>query len=340
MYHQCSNILTFIIIYGLQAYLANAEHEESKPKMPAGYMRREYSLGKPLAGGATTQHWTLAGSAMLTDEWIRLTSDEQSKSGGVWNNLPCFVRDWEVHIQLKVHGHNSRFYGDGLAFWYTKDRNELGQVFGSKDFFMGLGIFFDTYANQNGEHAHEHPYISGQINNGSITYDHDRDGTHSELDGCTSHFRGSDHETHFAVRYVGSEKRLTVLYDVEDEGKWTSCFDRFGVNLPTGYYFGFSSSTGDLSDNHDLLSVKFYELDSNDATTDGEQKDVEDYTKIVPSAQGASEERPHSDDLPTTTRSQQLFNWFLGFVFIALVLGAVGFLYYQKYQQDQLKRFY
>ena len=29
----------------------------------------------------------------------------------------------------------------------------LGPVFGSKDFFRGLAIFFDTYANQNGEHA-------------------------------------------------------------------------------------------------------------------------------------------------------------------------------------------
>ena len=28
-----------------------------------------------------------------------------------------------------------------------------GPVFGSKNFFSGLAIFFDTYSNQNGEHA-------------------------------------------------------------------------------------------------------------------------------------------------------------------------------------------
>ena len=35
-----------------------------------------------------------------------------------------------------------------------------------------------------------------------------------------------------------------------------------GVKLPTNYYFGMSATTGDLSDNHDIIAVKFYELDS------------------------------------------------------------------------------
>ena len=29
----------------------------------------------------------------------------------------------------------------------------LGPVFGSKDKFYGLGVFFDTYDNHNGEHS-------------------------------------------------------------------------------------------------------------------------------------------------------------------------------------------
>ena len=32
---------------------------------------------------------------------------------------------------------------------------------------------------------HEHPYISAQVNNGSEPYDHDSDGTHSQVAGCT-----------------------------------------------------------------------------------------------------------------------------------------------------------
>ena len=33
-----------------------------------------------------------------------------------------------------------------------------------------------------------------------------------------------------------------------------------GIRLPTGYYFGLSAATGDLSDAHDIISVKTYDL--------------------------------------------------------------------------------
>lgn len=32
---------------------------------------------------------------------------------------------------------------------------------------------------------HEHPYISAEVNNGTLQYDHDSDGTHSQVAGCT-----------------------------------------------------------------------------------------------------------------------------------------------------------
>ena len=63
------------------------------------------------------------------------------------------MTDWEVQIQFHVHGHGKdNLFGDGFVFWYAKDRNQLGPVFGSKDFFHGLGIFLDTYSNHNGPH--------------------------------------------------------------------------------------------------------------------------------------------------------------------------------------------
>jgi len=332
------NLILIICVVFVQI-VSGDEEEQGKPKEPAGYMRREFSITKPIAAGATLQYWQPAGNAMLTDEHVRLTNDEQSKSGAMWTTFPCYVRDWEIHMQFKVHGHNSRFFGDGFAFWYAKERNILGPVFGSKDHFSGLALFFDTYANQNGEHAHEHPYISAQVNNGSLHYDHDRDGTHTELAGCTSHFRGTDHETHVAIRYLGSKKRLTVQYDVEDDDKWQSCLDQYGVQLPTGYFIGFSGSTGDLSDNHDILSVKFYELETIEPSDEGEEA-IEDYSKILPHAENAEAEREHVDDAGSTTRGQRILNWLMGIFVICIICGIGGFIYYQKYQADQRKRFY
>jgi hypothetical protein len=48
---------------------------------------------------------------------------------------------------------------------------------------------------------HQHPYISAMVNNGSLHYDHDRDGTHTQLAGCEAKFRNLDHDTHIAIRY-------------------------------------------------------------------------------------------------------------------------------------------
>lgn len=51
-----------------------------------------------------------------------------------------------------MHGTTGDLHGDGMAFWYVKERNALGPIFGSKDYFQGLAIFLDTYSNHNGAH--------------------------------------------------------------------------------------------------------------------------------------------------------------------------------------------
>ena len=68
-----------------------------------------------------------------------------------------------------------------MAFWYVQNPLRPGNVFGHEDKFSGLGIFLDTYANQNGAHNHAHPYISAMVNNGSLNYDHDSDGSHYQV---------------------------------------------------------------------------------------------------------------------------------------------------------------
>lgn len=52
------------------------------------------------------------------------------------------------------------------------------------------------------------PYISAMVNNGSLTYDHSKDGRWTELAGCTADLRNQNHDTFLAIRY--SRGRLTV----------------------------------------------------------------------------------------------------------------------------------
>lgn len=49
------------------------------------------------------------------------------------------------------------------------------------------------------------------------------------------------HSVHFAVCL------LQVMVDVDDKNEWKECIDIGGVRLPTGYFFGASAATGDLS---------------------------------------------------------------------------------------------
>ena len=68
-----------------------------------------------------------------------------------------------------------------------------------------MGFFFQ----------HEHPYISAMVNNGSLHYDHDRDGTHTSLAGCEAKFRNKDYDTFVAIRYQDNALRvrhIVIIY--------------------------------------------------------------------------------------------------------------------------------
>uniref|UniRef100_A0A8C3ICL3 Lectin, mannose binding 2 n=1 Tax=Chrysemys picta bellii TaxID=8478 RepID=A0A8C3ICL3_CHRPI len=243
------------------------------------HLKREHSLTKPYQGVGSTSMplWDFQGSTMLTSQYVRLTPDERSKEGSIWNRVPCFLKDWELHVHFKIHGAGKKnLHGDGFALWYTRERLMPGPVFGSKDNFHGLAIFLDTYPN---DEATERvfPYISAMVNNGSLAYDHSKDGRWTELAGCTADLRNQNHDTFLAVRY--SRGRLTVMTDVEDKNEWKNCIDIAGVRLPTGYFFGASAGTGDLSDNHDIISIKLFQL----MVEHPPEEENIDWTKIEPS---------------------------------------------------------
>jgi len=299
------------------------------------FQKREHSLVKPYQGsGFGVPNWDFQGSTMVTSNYIRLTPDQRSKQGALWNKLPCKVRNWEVQLQFKVTGTTKDLFGDGFAFWYARDRMVEGPVFGSKDLFSGLAIIADTYSNHNGPHNHQHPYISAMVNNGSLTYDHDRDGTHTMLGGCEVKFRNMQHETWIAIRYEND--RLTVSHDLANKRAWAPCVSIEGVKLPTGYYFGISATTGDLSDNHDIVSIKTYELDTPASVSREERAD------ILPEATvGVEAPRKHQDD-PAPAAMSGIKKFFIGLLVVlgVIVCVVVGIMIYQNQQENSRKRFY
>ncbi|RWS16619.1 lectin-like protein [Dinothrombium tinctorium] len=315
--------------------LENESEEETNNYLThdaPGIEKREHTLKKPYQGsGMTIPFWDFAGSTMVTQSFIRLTPDTQSKRGLLFNKVPLRSRYWEVRIHLKIDGHGKDLYGDGMAFWYVKDPLVHGNVFGHSDYFTGLGVFLDTYANQNGAHNHGHPYISAMVNNGSLHYDHDRDGTHTEVAGCESKFRGVDYDTHISIRYFNDV--LTIYTDVWGSERFDECFSVKGVVLPTGYFIGVSAATGDLSDNHDVISIKTYELE-------GDTGPKEDRSRVGPSASIFAPPRDHVDDAPPPMSNVKFFFLVVFAIIGVVVLIAVGMVVFQKQQETSRKRFY
>ena len=67
------------------------------------FLKREHSLVKPYQGsGFGVPNWDFQGSTMVTSNYIRLTPDDRSRQGAIWNKLPCRVRNWEVQVNFKV----------------------------------------------------------------------------------------------------------------------------------------------------------------------------------------------------------------------------------------------
>lgn len=319
------------------------------------YMKREHSLIKPFQGsGMSIPYWDFMGSTIVTNNYVRLTPDLQSKQGALWNSVPCGVRNWELQVHFKVHGKGKDLYGDGFAIWYAKDRMVPGDVFGNMDYHHGLGIILDTYSNHNGPHNHQHPYISAMINNGTLHYDHDRDGTHTQLAGCEAKFRNLDHDTHIAIRYehdvltvrfypadaktnTARKKDTFVSTDIENKAAWKECLSVKGVRLPTNYYFGMSAATGDLSDTHDVLSVRLYELDIPDDPKENE----EDRSQISPSAAFFEPPRDHVEDpKPSSLSGIKIFLLMLVGSIAIIACVVIGIMLYQKHQENSRKRFY
>ncbi|KAJ1091907.1 hypothetical protein NDU88_005021 [Pleurodeles waltl] len=316
----------YILILVADALLADQTDE---------YLKREHSLSKPYGGVGTSSSslWDIQGNAIVTPQYIRLTPDMQSKQGAIWNRVPCYLRDWELQVNFKIHGQGKKnLVGDGLAVWYTKDRMQTGPVFGSKDNFLGLGVFVDTYPNEEKTQERVFPYISAMVNNGSLTYDHSRDGRPTELGGCTAVVRNLNHDTILVIRYV--KRRLTILIDIDGKQEWRDCIDIPGVRLPRGYFFGASSVTGDLSDNHDILSLKLYQL-TVERTLSEDQADKEVF---IPSVDNM---KLPGLDIPEEPMSGFTLFLIIFFSLVGLVFASViGVIMYNKWQDKSRKRFY
>ncbi|KAF4624174.1 hypothetical protein G7Y89_g13999 [Cudoniella acicularis] len=158
-----------------------------------------------------------------------------------------------IEVEFNIHGQNT-LHGDGFAMWLTKQRATQGDVFGSVDKFEGLGIFFDTY--KNNRPGTVFPYVMAMVGDGTKPYDKANDGKDNEFMGCSARgIRNANVPTKAKLIYFQDKSlKLMLQYKVEDQ--WELCFETDEPpTIPSVAYLGFSAETGELSDNHDIISV-------------------------------------------------------------------------------------
>ncbi|KYK60099.1 Legume-like lectin [Drechmeria coniospora] len=252
------------------------------------------------------------GDAIIrTDSYIRLTSDLPSQSGYLFSRVPLTATNWEVEVEFKISGKN-QLYGDGFAMWITKQRAQPGPVFGSTDRFEGLGIFVDTY--KNNRPGIVFPYVMAMFGDGKTSYDKNNDGKDAELAGCSA--RGIRHAsvpTKMRLTYIQDKQlRLELQYQTEDE--WTVCFETDSPPaIPNIAYLGFSAETGELSDNHDIISVTAKNLYSNPGAPSPAQK-KNGQPASHPNQQGGS------------------WTWFFAKVFMFCLVVGGGYIGFTAYR--------
>uniref|UniRef100_A0A3P9J3Z2 Lectin, mannose-binding 2-like b n=1 Tax=Oryzias latipes TaxID=8090 RepID=A0A3P9J3Z2_ORYLA len=322
-----------VAVFSCQCFSAADEHDFTDD-----FFKKEYSLAKPYSGlgFSSFSQWDLMGTAMVTPDHIRLTPDLQSRQGAVWSRVPLILKDWELKVHFKIHGQGKKnLNGDGLAIWLTKDRMNNGAVFGNMNQFTGLGVFLDTYPNAEKSHDRSFPYVSVMLGNGSLLYDHDQDGRPTELGGCSAAVRNSVHDTFLLVRY--STNRLTVMVDVDGKGEWRACADITGLRLPIGYYFGASSATGELSDNHDIISMKLYQLTNEPTSEEAEEEEEEEVT--IPRVDNMEQFQVKVEEGGGMSGLQLFFTLLFSILGLG-VLGVVALIVYSRWKENKRKRFY
>ena len=210
-------------------------------------------------------------------------------------------------------------HGDGMAIWLTKQRAQQGPVFGSTDNFEGLAIFIDTY--KNNRPGTVFPYVMAMYGDGQTSYDKNNDGKANEYAGCSARgIRGATVPTKARLTYF-QEKSLKLELQYKSGDQWVVCFEKEDPPaIPSVSYLGFSAETGELSDNHDIISVQTKNLYNAN-------------TQSRPAGTGSSRNKGKPATIPNQGGS---WTWFFIKIVLFCVVVAGGYIGYTAYRTGKL----
>lgn len=208
-------------------------------------------------------HWDIGGDTVATNDFVRLTPQRASRFGWMWNNQRNDNQWWEARVQFYARSRQNPG-ADGLAFWYVRDpykgQDGPGPLFGMKRDFMGIGVLFDSYDNDN---MRDNPatVLVSNLKGDKNNWDMDTDLLDQATFRCLFEHRNTPQGDPVEMVLSYYEKKLTLrLRHSMRSHTETFCGEIGDIDLPQDYVFGATATTGSLSDNHDIVSIEVRSL--------------------------------------------------------------------------------
>ncbi|CAG9537028.1 unnamed protein product [Cercopithifilaria johnstoni] len=205
----------------------------------------------------TIPFWTVVGDALASSEQLRLAPSMRSRKGLAWNKRVMAESDnFEIQVAFRVTG-QGRIGADGIAIWYTAQQPTLGPVFGANDYWIGMGLFLDSFDN---DAQKNNPFVALMINDGTRQYDHQTDGSQQMLSGCQKDFRNKPYPVHLKIEYLHNIITVSISDGLQAIPRYELCLRSENIFLPKNGFFGISAATGGLADDHDIVKYSVFSL--------------------------------------------------------------------------------
>ncbi|KAI9300533.1 concanavalin A-like lectin/glucanase domain-containing protein [Cunninghamella echinulata] len=234
----------------------NNEQNDNKIVIPAT-QKFDYKLSfkYPYYYNNTVPFWTTGGDIIKATDRLRLASSVPGSKGWIWSDLKNEYDDWMVDLDFRITG-NQVNGGRGFAFWLTKDVSTEGPIFGAKDKWEGLSIWFVSSNPKTKD-----PLIMAFINDGTTAMASGGiDPTAKAIGSCKIDYRNTDQPVKMRLSY--KDRTLNLIMDTTSHDiNFRPCFHRTDIDIPKGYTFGITAASTNPADDHDIISFETYQLD-------------------------------------------------------------------------------
>ena len=257
------------------------------------------------------KYWRSSGTTEVMKSFIRLTPDRQSKRGSVWSRGKIGQNSISANVKFRISGQGKNFFGDGIGVWFTDNAFwSEGDLHGGQQNYVGVAIIFDTFKNT--ESLAQHRDVAVLINDGKKSYELMK----TNIQGCNTnptaryHNERADFQVTDASRaqIVIEGQQLTIKVDAKNTGEWQDCVQIPDLNLPSSWlansFIGLTASTGQLADNHDVISL---DVDSDSRQGLARVQNEKEYVERAGVNAKLPEERLYETN-PTSPAEQRLLN--------------------------------